>query len=143
MADPERPTRRTEAGFAVSSEFLLIAVILVCGLITGWVKLRDQSMAELKDSMAAIDQWVTGSASSLQPYAQPWISVGGAVTSTAVAPVTDEYSGLPCVAVSGGPVVCPAPGPNIPGGTLSISYSTLPTPSTSGSGATFEANATF
>ncbi len=142
MATAQRRVRRAEAGFAVSSEFLLIAVILVCGLITGWVKIRDQSLAEAKDAMDAIDQWVAGSATNLQPYAQPWIAAG-AVTSTAVAPVTDEYDGLPCVAVSGGPVVCPAPGATLPGGALTLSYSTVPTAATSGSTATFEANATF
>jgi len=137
----QRP-RRHEAGFAVSSEVLLIGVILVCGLITGWVKLRDQSLAELKDSMAAIDQWVTGSASALQPYAQPWIT-GGVVASTAVATVTDEYTGLPCVATTGGPVVCPVPGAPIPGSTLTLSYGPNPTAATSAAPATFEANTTF
>jgi hypothetical protein len=134
--------RNAEGGFAVSSEVLLIAVILVCGLITGWVKLRDQSMAEVKDTMAAIDQWVTGTASALQPYAQPWITAG-VVASTAVAPVTEEYPGPPCVATSGGPVVCPAPGASIPGGTLTLSYGPNPTAATSGNPASFEVNTTF
>lgn len=129
--------RRRDSGFAISSEVLLIAVILVCGLITGWIKLRDQSLAELKDTMAAIDQWVAGSASSLQPYAQPWI-VAGTVASTAVAPVTDEFTGPPCVATTGGPVVCPPAGPSIAGGTLTLSYGPNPTVSTSGDPASFE-----
>lgn len=130
--------RSSEAGFAVSSEFLLIAVILVCGLITGWVKLRDQSLAEIKDAVAAVDQWIAGSASINQPYAQPWISAG-AVTSSAVPSVTEEYTAPTCVAVSGGPLVCSPALPAVPGGAISLSYGPTPTAATAGNPASFEA----
>jgi len=43
-----------QAGFVVTAELLLITVILVLGLVTGMTKLRDQSIAELADTGAAI-----------------------------------------------------------------------------------------
>jgi hypothetical protein len=54
--------RKGQAGFVVTAELLLISTILVLGLITGWVKLRDQTLAELSDSgnaIGAIDQSYT------------------------------------------------------------------------------------
>lgn len=138
MSSFRRPSRRTEAGFVVSAEVLLIAVILVLGLITGWAKLRDQSLAEFKDTLKAIDAYIAGTAPILQPYAQPIINAG-LVTSTAVAPVTEEFTGPPCFAVSGAPVTCPALGPAIPGGTLSLEYGPTPTGAQSGNSASFEA----
>jgi hypothetical protein len=46
--------RKGQAGFVVTAELLLISTILVLGLITGWTKLRDQTLAELSDSGSAI-----------------------------------------------------------------------------------------
>lgn len=43
-----------QAGFVVTAELLLITVILVLGLVTGMTKLRDQTVAELSDTGAAI-----------------------------------------------------------------------------------------
>ncbi len=48
-----------EAGFVVSSELVLIATILVIGMITGLVTVRDQVVQELADvagAMSDIDQ---------------------------------------------------------------------------------------
>ena len=45
---------RRQAGFVVTVELLLITVILVVGLVTGMTKLRDQTLAELSDTGAAI-----------------------------------------------------------------------------------------
>ena len=45
---------KKQAGFVVTAELLLITTILVLGLITGWTKVRDQTLAELSDSGAAI-----------------------------------------------------------------------------------------
>ncbi|MEY4636370.1 MAG: hypothetical protein RJA55_2168, partial [Acidobacteriota bacterium] len=42
--------RSTERGFVMSVEMLLIAVVLAAGLITGWAKLRDQSLSEIADT---------------------------------------------------------------------------------------------
>jgi len=47
-----REARRQQAGFVISTEMMLISLVLVLGLITGWAKLRDQSLSEIKDSMA-------------------------------------------------------------------------------------------
>jgi hypothetical protein len=54
--------RRGQEGFVVTAELLLISTILVLGLITGFTKLRDQTLAELSDSgnaIGAIDQSYT------------------------------------------------------------------------------------
>ena len=45
---------KKQAGFVVTAELLLITTILVLGLITGWTKVRDQTLAELSDNGAAI-----------------------------------------------------------------------------------------
>ena len=127
-----------QAGFVVSSEVLLIAVVLVCGLITGWLKLRDQSLAEVKDSIAAIDAYLTGLSPMVQAYAQPYIS-GSVVTSATTQPITEEYTDPRCVATSSS-VTCAAPGPGTPGGAISLVYGTTPTAADSGSAASFEAS---
>ncbi len=51
--------KKGQAGFVITVELLLIVVVLVMGLITGWTKVRDQSLAELGDTgdaIGAIDQ---------------------------------------------------------------------------------------
>lgn len=45
---------RKQAGFVVTAELLLITTILGLGLITGYTKVRDQVLAELSDTGAAI-----------------------------------------------------------------------------------------
>jgi len=46
--------KRKNSGFVVTAELLLVTTILAIGLITGLSKLRDQTIAELSDSAAAI-----------------------------------------------------------------------------------------
>jgi hypothetical protein len=51
--------KKGQAGFVITTELLLITAILILGLVTGWAKLRDQSVAELADlgsAIGAIDQ---------------------------------------------------------------------------------------
>jgi len=66
----KKTTARKQAGFVVTVELLLITTILGLGLITGFVKVRDQVISELNDSGAAIGainqsyqvvgtQWIT------------------------------------------------------------------------------------
>ena len=83
-----RPNMRSKhrmAGFVVSTEIMLIALILALGLVTGWVKLRDQSLAEIKDTMAAIDAYILGAGPLWQTGGTRWIKVVGS-TPTIVGP---------------------------------------------------------
>jgi hypothetical protein len=82
--------RKRQEGFVVSTEIMLIALILVAGLVTGWVKLRDQSLAEIKDSMAAIDAYILGSTPLWQIGGTRWI-VGGAVIEPTVPAVSELW----------------------------------------------------
>jgi len=50
---------RKQQGFVITSEYALIAAILVLGLITGWVTMRDSFNAELFDTANAIESSVT------------------------------------------------------------------------------------
>ncbi len=90
------PNRRKESGFVVSAELLMIAVILLVGLATGWVKLRDQSLAEIRDSISALNAYNVGISTGLRPYGTRWIDntgtvlappASGAVTATFPGPV--------------------------------------------------------
>ncbi len=63
-----------EAGFVVSSELVLIATILVIGMITGLVTVRDQVVQELADVAGAISDVD-------QSYAYTGVSAHNASTS--------------------------------------------------------------
>lgn len=69
-------SKRSEAGFVISNELLLVAVMLCLGLVTGWVKFRDQSLSEINDSMAAVDAYIQGSAPLWQTGGTRWIQSG-------------------------------------------------------------------
>lgn len=112
--------RTREAGFALSSEVLLIAVILICGLIGGWAKFRDQSSAEILDAISAIDAFIAGTAPQVQPYAQQWITDNG---------VGCDSDGLP--AQPAPPATCgsavtevidPGGTPFVPSGAITLQY---------------------
>ena len=81
-----------EAGFVVSTELMLIALVLAAGLVTGWVKLRDQSLSEIKDSMAAIDAYIQGSTPLWETGGTRWIS-GGAIEPMVAPAVTESWDG--------------------------------------------------
>lgn len=83
--------RPNEAGFVMSGELLLIAVVLCLGLITGWVKLRDQSLAEIKDSMAAIDAYILGAGPLWQTGGTRWIENGSVVEPPLAGTVTERW----------------------------------------------------
>jgi len=68
-----RHRRRSQRGFTLSLELLLITVLLTAGLITGWTKLRDQSLAEVKDTLSAIDAYVLASTPLWETGATRWI----------------------------------------------------------------------
>jgi hypothetical protein len=72
--------RNRQSGVVISAELMLIALILVAGLVTAWIKLRDQSLAELSDSMAAIDAYLLGSASLVQTGGTRWIATSSTCT---------------------------------------------------------------
>lgn len=80
-----------QAGFVVSTELMLIALILTLGLITGWVKLRDQSLAEVKDTMAAIDAYIFGSGPLWQVGGTRWIQGGAVVAPGNTGAVTETW----------------------------------------------------
>jgi hypothetical protein len=93
--------RNVQSGFVVSAEVQLMALILVLGLVAGWVKLRDQSLAELKDSMAAVDAYIEGSAPVWQTGGTRWISGGAIVEPFATGPIREQWN----KAVIGDPAV--------------------------------------
>lgn len=50
---------KDEAGFVVSAELIFVATILVIGLVTGWVAIRDAVTSELTEvaqAISAVDQ---------------------------------------------------------------------------------------
>jgi hypothetical protein len=69
-----RVSVRRPSGYVFSFEILMIGLILSLGLITGWAKLRDQSLAEIKDTMAAIDTYVQGSQNLWNTGGTRWIN---------------------------------------------------------------------
>jgi len=83
--------KNTEAGFVVSTEIQLVALVLVLGLVAGWVKLRDQSLAEVKDTMAAVDTYITGSAEVWKTGGTRWIAAGVVIEPSM--PVIEELWG--------------------------------------------------
>jgi hypothetical protein len=87
-----------ERGFVVSTEVMLIAIVLVVGIITGWVKLRDQSLSELADTIAAIDAYILGTATLHQIEGTRWITAGAVVDPAPTGPVTETWNGDPAPA---------------------------------------------
>ena len=79
------------AGYVVSAELMLMGLILAIGLVTGWVKLRDQSLAEFRDSMASVDAYVGGSGELWQVTGTRWIVSGAIVEPSATGPVTESW----------------------------------------------------
>jgi len=50
---------KDEAGFVVSAELIFIATLLVIGLVTGWVAVRNAAVSELTEvalALANVDQ---------------------------------------------------------------------------------------
>ena len=91
-----------QAGFVVSTEMMLIALVLVAGLVTGWVKLRDQSLAEIKDTMAAIDAYILGSGPLWQTGGTRWIKQnagGGYIAEPEVPAISELWDGDPWLTV--------------------------------------------
>lgn len=54
IASNRKAQARSQAGFIVTVELLLVTVVLVVGLVTGMTKLRDQTIAELSDTGSAV-----------------------------------------------------------------------------------------
>lgn len=50
---------KRQGGFVLSLEMLIFSVILVLGLIVGWVSVRDSVNAELVDTANAIESSIT------------------------------------------------------------------------------------
>jgi hypothetical protein len=80
--------RNTQSGFVVSAELMLIALILLVGSIAGWAKLRDQSVAEILDSISALEAFNLGAVNALQPLGTRWIVGGAVVDPPATGPIT-------------------------------------------------------
>lgn len=71
--------KKGQAGFVITVELLLIVTVLVMGMIAGWAKLRDQTVAELSDlgsAIGAIDQ-------SYEIDGHTWSSTGTQIASFA------------------------------------------------------------
>lgn len=114
MLNGDRQTNR-QSGFVVSTEVQLIALLLVLGVVAGWVKLRDQSLSELKDSMAAVDTYIEGSAELWQTGGTRWISAGAIIEPAAPAyeeTWVNEPIGGPATQF---PAVAAEPVPGFPG----------------------------
>lgn len=67
--------KQSQAGFIVTVELLFIVVILVIGLVVGWVQIRNATIAELADTAEAIGALDQG-------YAFPGTQDVGAQAST-------------------------------------------------------------
>jgi hypothetical protein len=82
---------KAASGFVVSAEMMVIAVVLVLGLIAGWVKLRDQSLAEIADTIGAVDAYLLGSAALFQTGGTRWIVDEEVVDPPVTGPVTENW----------------------------------------------------
>lgn len=115
--------KKGQAGFVITVELLLIVVILVMGLTTGWTKVRDQSIAELSDTgsaIGAIDQ-------SYINYGTNWLGpLAGPIAAHAGFQFDDAVDTATLTAVGGDGVLA--------------AYSSAPTPAVTGTAASFEAN---
>lgn len=111
--------KKGQAGFVITVELLLIVVILVMGLITGWTKVRDQSVAELMDTgsaIGAIDQ-------SYINFGTNWLGAIGPIAAHAGFQYDDAVDTAAAAAVGGDGAI--------------IAYSTAPT-ATAGNAGAFE-----
>lgn len=90
--------KKGQAGFVITVELLLIVVILVMGLITGFTKLRDQSIAELgdtADAIGAIDQ-------SYKHFGTTWlVALSGSIAAHAGFQFDDAIDTATLTAVGG------------------------------------------
>jgi hypothetical protein len=114
--------KKGQAGFVITVELLLIVVILVMGLVTGWAKVRDQSLAELGDTgdaIGAIDQ-------SYQVMGTRWLTAIGIMAAHTPFGFTDAVDTAATTAIGGD------------GATQE--YNTNLTAAVTGSGGTFEAS---
>lgn len=129
-------TRTSENGFVISIEVLLIAVVLAAGLIAGWAKLRDQSLSEMADTMAAIDAYIAGSATKWQTGGTRWLKDGAIVEPSVTPAVTETWTDE---GGSSGSASAAEPVPGDPGVYRTrdgfLVYGATPTPSTTSSGA--------
>jgi hypothetical protein len=85
----QRPQRSN--GFVISVELSLIALVLVLGLVTAWAKLRDQSLSEFVDTMAAVDTYIVGAGTLWQTGGTRWIKDGTVVDPTSNAAVSEQW----------------------------------------------------
>ena len=76
---------KDEAGFVVSAELIFIATLLVIGLVTGWVAVRNAVTSELTEvaqAIGAIDQ------------SYSYCGKSNCCSMTGAAAVTDTYNSL-------------------------------------------------
>ena len=76
---------KDEAGFVVSAELIFIATLLVIGLVTGWVAIRNSVVSELTEVAQAI-----GSVDQSYSYN----GRTNCASATAGSAVTDTYNSL-------------------------------------------------
>ena len=113
--------KKGQAGFVITVELLMIVVILVMGLVSGWGKVRDMTVAELGDTgdaVGAIDQ-------SYILRGTTWLVATGPVAAHSGFQFDDATD--------------PA-GAGVGGDGVIIQYGAALTPSVSGTAASFEAN---
>ena len=125
--------KHRQAGFVVSTEMMLIALILALGLVTGWLKMRDQSLAELKDWTAAIDVYIMGSRPAWYLGGTRWISGGTIVEPSIAGPATEKWGPASNLTVSAGQLV-PLSTDTYRTRDGFLVYGSVPPPSTSVSG---------
>ena len=113
--------KKGQAGFVITVELLLIVVILVMGLVSGWGKVRDMTVAELGDTgdaVGAIDQTYTLRGTN-------WTNPSGVIAAHAGFQFDDATD--PVAAGVGGDGII-------------IQYGTAPTAAVTGVAANFEAS---
>lgn len=79
-----------QSGFVITAELMLVVVLLAVGLVTGWVKLRDQGLSEIKDSVSGIDAYMLGAQPLWNTGGTRWLKAGS-VLEPATTPVTERW----------------------------------------------------
>jgi len=71
---------------------LLMIAVLVVGTFTAWTKLRDQSIAELHDTAAAVDTYIQGTSTLWKTGGTRWIKAGAVIEPSVTGYANDGYS---------------------------------------------------
>lgn len=80
-----------QSGFAITAELMLVVVLLGIGLVTGWVKLRDQGLSEIRDSVNGMDAYLLGAQPLWNTGGTRWLKAGAVVEPAVAGAVTERW----------------------------------------------------